>query len=463
MKLNTFKGQRLHGFLDFDVSFRDRLTFLTGINGSGKTTILNALVALIAPNLSALAGMSYGLIRLDLTDDAGKSTSIESTRTDDLVAIGVSGIKEKFTFLPYPLQPGIPPYRQQELEGEHYREVLVSAGSHPVIKFINSLPTPMFLGLDRRAKLAAEDRRFARPRAASMRNVFGGSLSASLFEAEDLARTGYRDGRFAADRVSAELQQKVLLSLITMAPEDYGRIAVPTQQEKNDLNRVLRDLAAFPTIFNLPAAEVHNRVSPFLEEMQRILSKIPKDANLDKDLAQEGRTPAYFGDLIRWSANKSQIKKIAVISDTVTSFNERRAAALKPFEDYKSLINGFIADSGKSIEVDVHGDIVVRIEGVEGDKDPQALSSGEAQIFVMLTNLAFNPAAQKANVFIIDEPELSLHVRWQELFVDSMMSANSKIQFIMATHSPSIILDRLDRCVDVVSKAKGKRRGVNKE
>ena len=89
---------------------------------------------------------------------------------------------------------------------------------------------------------------------------------------------------------------------------------------------------------------------------------------------------------------------------------------------------------------------------VRGLPDPQpvtSLSSGEAQIFVILTHLAFNPSAQEANVFIIDEPELSLHVQWQELFVESVQSANPNVQYIMATHAPSIILDRTDKCIDL--------------
>ena len=68
---------------------------------------------------------------------------------------------------------------------------------------------------------------------------------------------------------------------------------------------------------------------------------------------------------------------------------------------------------------------------------------------MILTHLAFNPAAQQANVFIIDEPELSLHVQWQEIFVESVISSNSEIQFVMATHSPSIILKRTKKCVDL--------------
>jgi len=78
-----------------------------------------------------------------------------------------------------------------------------------------------------------------------------------------------------------------------------------------------------------------------------------------------------------------------------------------------------------------------------------ALSSGERQLVVILTHLAFNPQARRANVLIIDEPELSLHLRWQELFVEAVTSAGPGVQLILATHSPSIIKGRIDRCVDV--------------
>ena len=70
-------------------------------------------------------------------------------------------------------------------------------------------------------------------------------------------------------------------------------------------------------------------------------------------------------------------------------------------------------------------------------------------MFVILTHLSFNPQAQGDTVFIIDEPELSLHIQWQELFVDSVIAANPDVQYVMATHSPSIILDRVDKCVDL--------------
>ncbi|WP_353617106.1 AAA family ATPase [Rhizobium sp. EC-SD404] len=81
--------------------------------------------------------------------------------------------------------------------------------------------------------------------------------------------------------------------------------------------------------------------------------------------------------------------------------------------------------------------------------DVHNLSSGEKQIFVLISHLIFNPLIKKANVLIIDEPEISLHVRWQEIFVESVLNANDQTQLILATHSPSIVLDRTDNMVDL--------------
>lgn len=126
---------------------------------------------------------------------------------------------------------------------------------------------------------------------------------------------------------------------------------------------------------------------------------------------------------------------------------------MRPSDNYLALINSFLGDSGKEIKFGEDGYIFVAVDDVQGERLISSLSSGEAQIFVILTHLAFNPLAQN-NVFIIDEPELSLHVQWQEKFVDSIISSNPDIQYVLATHSPSIILDRISECVEISRRLK---------
>ena len=41
-------------------------------------------------------------------------------------------------------------------------------------------------------------------------------------------------------------------------------------------------------------------------------------------------------------------------------------------------------------------------------------------------------------IFIIDEPELSLHVDWQRQLFPTLLKQGTSNQFIVATHSPFI-------------------------
>jgi predicted ATP-binding protein involved in virulence len=64
----------------------------------------------------------------------------------------------------------------------------------------------------------------------------------------------------------------------------------------------------------------------------------------------------------------------------------------------------------------------------------------------MLGQLSFNPQLLRSGVFVVDEPELSLHVSWQRKFVSAIRRANPAVQLILATHSPEIILGMEENC-----------------
>lgn len=65
------------------------------------------------------------------------------------------------------------------------------------------------------------------------------------------------------------------------------------------------------------------------------------------------------------------------------------------------------------------------------------LSSGEKRLLTLLSNLASNNT--KNIIYLIDEPEHSLHIDWQSKLVDALFQLNPKVQLIIATHSPDII------------------------
>ena len=69
MKLKTFKVVGVWGFLTKEISFRDHTTFLIGINGSGKTTILKLLDGLLKPNLKNLLFIDFKEISIIFSGD----------------------------------------------------------------------------------------------------------------------------------------------------------------------------------------------------------------------------------------------------------------------------------------------------------------------------------------------------------------------------------------------------------
>jgi predicted ATP-binding protein involved in virulence len=77
------------------------------------------------------------------------------------------------------------------------------------------------------------------------------------------------------------------------------------------------------------------------------------------------------------------------------------------------------------------------------------LSSGEQHELVMLYELLFK--VEPDSLILIDEPELSLHVAWQQQFLEDLQEITklSSIDVLIATHAPSIIHDRWDLTVEL--------------
>jgi predicted ATP-dependent endonuclease of OLD family len=49
-----------------------------------------------------------------------------------------------------------------------------------------------------------------------------------------------------------------------------------------------------------------------------------------------------------------------------------------------------------------------------------------------------------SNSFVIDEPELSMHIDWQHRLLSSLQQLNPAMQLVAATHSPEIMADLPD-------------------
>lgn len=100
-------------------------------------------------------------------------------------------------------------------------------------------------------------------------------------------------------------------------------------------------------------------------------------------------------------------------------------------------LNRFLEGSQKSIKR-ARGGLTI-VCNRSGNLPFQSLSSGEKQLLFILLKVA-NTLPSDA-VFLMDEPEISLHLNWQEMLIDSIHKINPAAQIIIVTHSPGIIMN----------------------
>ena len=57
-------------------------------------------------------------------------------------------------------------------------------------------------------------------------------------------------------------------------------------------------------------------------------------------------------------------------------------------------------------------------------------------------------------VLFMDEPEVSLHIDWQQRLIDLILELNPNVQMILTTHSPAVIMngwtDRVTEVSDIL-------------
>lgn len=108
----------------------------------------------------------------------------------------------------------------------------------------------------------------------------------------------------------------------------------------------------------------------------------------------------------------------------------------RPKTRFQDLIDDLFQETGKKIirksneiQFEQDGDILT----------PYQLSSGEKQLLVILLTVLVQDN-QHCTLFM-DEPEISLHVEWQQRLISLIRCLNPNVQIILTTHSPALIMN----------------------
>lgn len=127
--------------------------------------------------------------------------------------------------------------------------------------------------------------------------------------------------------------------------------------------------------------------------------------------------------------------RLGMLSDLTTAVKKQQR-----IERFFEMINLLFASTGKTIEIDTKNRIVFKKGRLE--IPVERLSAGEKQILLLLFTLFL--MEDRATVLLLDEPEISLHIEWQDRLVGMMSELNPNCQIILTTHSPNIFADGWD-------------------
>jgi len=457
MKLERFIATDVRGYLHFDIVFKESLTFLIGINGAGKTTALKLLLGLMTPSFKDLNQIEFTSAELVCQIDTdNKKLTINATKKDNILTLILTKTNEGKTLNEIELLP-IDLFDNRDYESEIFKRLSDKFKSLLVVQKIEALSTPLFLGLDRQTisnRLSSREfRNHLYNRISNVNYEQTDAVNLALNEVQGLVYDYTRQIAKRQPELSKEFQNRIFTDSFTF--HEYRIQDIPNYADEfKKINKRKKDLDK--AVDNLKLVdEFSDKVNEFFSKIQETLTTFEKN---DFQEDKEKINPQNVKALLDWIINSYQLNRIDEIVQFSNDYQTKVQKLTEPILRLQESVNMFLAEGNKKILITGEGElkIIINMNGKTRANSIFELSSGEKQIIVMFAHLIFCSNKNKNSIFVIDEPELSLHLSWQEIFVDALFKASPETQFVLATHAPAIIskVERELFCVDLTNKNK---------
>ncbi len=410
--IESFKATKLWGYRDIDLHFYSDVNILIGPNGSGKTTVLNLLHSILTADLSNITNIKFDQAEIKLRNFKGKSIrTIKVHIEEDLLKLKLG--QKEYTFGIEHLSRGR--YRQVSLFADDLFDDSGRIIRQPkgINEIINLVPL-VWLPVNRRLPVTEDEEKiYSRRKTLESVDLRLDDLLEDLSRYHSIlnARLSERYGEFERQVLSIILYSKdhdQVNSILEAVPT-----SLPTEAEKDQLRKAFDDAGLLD------------------EQMQKIINDHFAAAEEAVKRIRDNPHPDYKLEDILVLPLISRTKDMVKYA---RELEEDRENIFAPLHLYENTVNSFLED--KTIKIDESGDLKIKLSP-KSELNWRYLSSGEKQILILLTQ-----ALLKLNepvVYIADEPELSLHVTWQEKLLESLSTLGGQKQIIVATHSPDIV------------------------
>ena len=423
--IKSFAVSDLWGRKNYPLVFQDDVNVIIGPNASGKTTLINILYDSLSGNFPRLCRTEFSTVEIKLKEFEGEGQlTIRIIRDKEELKILIGNKKYSVPLAPF-LQFG-DEFDYAEMPLEYLRrQRILGLDTREVQAHLKSLVPAVWLPVSRRLPIAEEEaleqRRLHRKPLESVDECLTGLI-------EDLQQY-----RFGLNTELSELRREF---------------------QRHALENILFDKQHDRALFN-PESFV-----PPSEEDKLALLKAFNDVGLI-DRRMESRINEHFAaaneasEKLKMSEKKIDMETLFIIplinrTRTIVDFAQKlenqREELFASLHTYENIVNSFLNE--KSIKVSDRGELDIFLEGQkEHPIDWRHLSSGEKQILILLTQALLSEKTPV--VYVADEPELSLHVDWQEKLLKALTQLAGTCQFIVATHSPDIASGFGDKIINL--------------
>jgi energy-coupling factor transporter ATP-binding protein EcfA2 len=401
-----------------------RILVLYGDNGSGKTTILRLLFHLLSPaprrgHRTFLARTPFSTFEVSFSSGLSVTATRRGPNRVGAYELQLSRAGEQLASVRVSVdqEGSVPPAESPELDAFTARVFK----EHKLDLY--------YLGDDRRLEtdlVQREDQRYydeddefleiydpvRGPRV--LRREQGPVADLKL--AIDRATSAIRQQVFGASNLGGESTNAIYTEVIRRIANPYLATPSGTPSTKDELLHRLTSLASRSELFQKFGLVPALRDQPILDSIR----STPDDR---WDILQGVLTPFLDGFEARLDALNEIAESLGTFVESLNSFYHDKRVS-------------FTLQRG------------IRIAASNGDElEPDALSSGERHLLLVLTNLLY--ARERSGLFIFDEPEISLNMKWQRKLIDALLDCTrgSGTLFVLASHSFELISAADERVV----------------
>lgn len=448
-RISRIKVDGLHDQFDVDLDFSPGLNIIYGKNGRGKTTVLHILANALELDFSRFDHLNFSSICIDSfagdqlqikkVDDKTVVTFNGERALDEGLAIGdiASGIRNAFgdtpTYLPA------------------FRSVL------------ERMKDPMYRGeseavLDVLSKKELDTLSAALKSADSTRAILMRSQYALREEAQMTARKTLQCRQWFGSFVPVIRYPSIAEVSEGLTTEWRNAQLDIAQREQSMFAQVF--VKVFRAIVGMETGANKHQLLSTADMLSAISGTLTSEDEKHGD-HEDYQLGSYKGDAIylqlkeamefmdRNSQSETREIETSVLNlylETLTHRKQERKNALQKSRDFETSINKFL--DRKKLRIGEFGDrrrgpgSAISVKSTGGRAyTAAALSSGEKQVLTMLYSAS--RSRFKSGVFLIDEPELSLHVDWQRIILKELTAQSQDRQIIACTHSPEVGADHI--------------------